>query len=371
MSPAALDTLAALDRALLHVLVVGPGYGEGIAVALPERGWLIIDGCRVVGGAFPLRTILERWRGDDDPIDVLAVTHPHTDHAYGVRELLEQHSPRAIGLATAPGDPALVFRAVEAELARGGPGLADQLARRTVLDAMLALRRRFDAAPGDLIALVDGSRLPLSTTRAAAHVRAPDAALVHARLMTNVAADANELSAVIELVYGATSVVLGSDLPRTSAAGTGWNAVVGRHPHVGAHHALKIPHHGSPAAFHPALMTAGAARPWWISPFNRGVRLPPTSPDGIQRLVGLNGEVALTATPRAQASQPSHVAPGRVPLGALAALFQAERPPIGPGAFSVTPPALEALDAVWCAAFDDRGAVRGLWRGARAFAVVP
>jgi uncharacterized protein YehS (DUF1456 family) len=51
-----------------------------------------------------------------------------------------------------------------------------------VIDAMLAIRRRFDAAPEDLIALVDGARVPLARPGVTAFVRAPDAALVHDRL---------------------------------------------------------------------------------------------------------------------------------------------------------------------------------------------
>jgi hypothetical protein len=375
LTPAPLDLLGTpLDRKLLHVFVAGPGYGEGIVVALPDRGWLVLDGCRVSTGQLPVLAILERWRAPTDPVDALLLTHPHTDHAYGIRDTLETTAPRAIGLTTSPASPMLAFAGLEAELAAAPAGALDRLTRRIVIDAMLALRRRFDAAPGDLIALVDGAQLALTTTRASAVVRAPDAGLVHARLAGGLRGDPNELSAVIELVFGATRIVLGSDLPTIDSHGNplaaGWDAVTARHPYLGSHLALKIPHHGSPAAFHPDLMTAGAGRAWWISPFNRGRRLPPTDPDGVPRLVALNGAVALTATPRRRASQPAHADPGVVALAELAALFTPAAPFL-PGALSVTPPDVAPLDPVWCGAFDDRGAVRGAWRGARAFYVVP
>jgi hypothetical protein len=363
-----------LDRSLLHVFVAGPGYGEGIAVAMPGSGWLVLDGCRVSTGRLPILAILERWRAPAEPVEGLFLTHPHADHAFGIREVIEATSPRRIGVTTSPASPALVFAAVEAELAAASPTSLDQLRRRTVIDAMLALRRRFDAAPGDLIALVDGVQIPLTASGATAFVRAPEAALEHERLTGGGRGDPNELSAVVELVYGASRIVLGSDLPTVSSHGVdldaGWSSVLRRHPHLGVHRGLKIPHHGSPAAFHPGLMTPGCDRTWWISPFNRGKRLPPIEPEGVPRLVALNGEVSLTATPRARAAQPVQADPAAVSLAELPSLF-ASAAPLAAGAFSVTPPEIDPLDPVWCGAFDDRGELRGTWRGHRAFRIVP
>jgi hypothetical protein len=370
-----LDALAApLDRSLLHVFVAGPGYGEGIAVALPHSGWIVLDGCRVSNGRLPILAILDRWRSSTEPVEALLLTHPHADHAFGIRETIEVTAPRRIGVTTSPTSPALVFTTAESELAVASPGSLDQLRRRTVIDAMLAIRRRFDASPGDLIALVDGAQVPLAHRGIAAFVRSPDAALVHERLAGGYRGDPNELSAVVELVFGATRVVLGSDLPTVDRRGVvldaGWDRVLGRHPHLGDHRGLKIPHHGSPAAFHAGLMTSGSGRNWWISPFNRGKRLPPTDPDGVPRLVELNGEVLLTATPRARGAQPVHTDPGVVPLAEFPSLFTTASP-LTVDAFSVTPPDVEPLEPVWCGAFDDQGALRGAWRGNRAFSVVP
>jgi hypothetical protein len=369
-----LDALAVpLDRSLLHVFVAGPGYGEGIAVALPHSGWLVLDGCRVSTGRLPILAILDRWRSPAEPVEALLLTHPHTDHAFGIRETIETAAPRRIGVTTSPVSPALIFASVEAELAAASPGSLDQLRRRTVFDAMLAVRRRFDAAPADLIALVDGAQVPLTHRGVTAFVRAPDAALVHDRLTGGHRGDPNELSAVVELAFGATRIVLGSDLPTVDARrvvlDAGWDGVLRRHPHLGSHHGLKIPHHGSPAAFHAELMTSGRGRTWWLSPFNRGKRLPPTDSGGVPRLVALNGEVSLTATPRARAAQPIHAAPAVVPLAELSSLF-AVGSQMAAGAFSVTPPDVEPLDPIWCGAFDDQGALRGAWRGNRAFSVV-
>lgn len=51
----------------LAVFVAGPGLGEGVAVALPGGGWLLIDGCRAggaVGDDAPLLAIWKTWRRD-------------------------------------------------------------------------------------------------------------------------------------------------------------------------------------------------------------------------------------------------------------------------------------------------------------------
>lgn len=357
-----------LDRSFLHVFVAGPGYGEGIAIALPDRGWVLVDGCETRFGELPLLAIVDRWRLVDDPIEAVLLTHPHTDHAYGIRDLIERTRPTVVGVTTSPTDPALVFRAFEADARARDLGRG----RRLVLDGMLALRARYDAAPHSLIALVDGTAIPLTHPAIRATVRSPDAALAIELLSAGIPSNPNELSAAIELTFGATRIVLGSDLPTTAAGRSlqgGWNSVMQRAPELGTHAGLKVPHHGSPEAFHPALMSSSTGRAWWISPFNRGKRLPPTSEDGVPRLVACNGEVSLTATPRPRAQQPVHAPPGVVRLAELETLFTSPNP-AAPGALLVTPPDLEPLDPVWCGAFDDQGVLRGNWRGERAFTVV-
>jgi hypothetical protein len=67
-----LDALATpLDRSLLHIFVAGPGYREGIAVALPHSGWIVLDGCRVSTGRLPILAILDRWRSSTEPVEAL------------------------------------------------------------------------------------------------------------------------------------------------------------------------------------------------------------------------------------------------------------------------------------------------------------
>lgn len=364
-----------LDRSLLHVFVAGPGYGEGVAVALPERGWLVIDGCEVRDDALPLLEILERWRGMDD-VDCFALTHPHDDHAYGVRRLVEGVTPRAVAISTSRSRPSDIFHVYESPLTARSTG--EQSKRSKVLDAMRTLRQWNEDHPGRLLALVDGQTVPTSSPHVhvvahSPHADAADRMIEYAHTHGRRGHDANELSAVFSISFGATRVVLGSDLAHTHASGKlmagGWNDVLRAYPELGTHQGLKVPHHGSSAAYHPDLMTEDDGRAWMITPFSKPPKLPSTEPEGIPRLVQRNKRVLLTATPRGREHQPVPPPDGVVPLGVLDDYFRPARP-VTEHAALATPPRLEPLDPVWCVAFDSDGKVRGAWRGARAFSVV-
>jgi hypothetical protein len=174
--------------------------------------------------------------------------------------------------------------------------------------------------------------------------------------------DPNKLSAVIDVMYGATRVVLGSDLTTT-----GWNHAMATHPALSNHHGLKVPHHGSSTAHHLDLMAAGRDGAWVVSPFSPS-HIPSVHADGVPWLVERNGELHLTAAPLARYRQPLPAA--SVPLADLAASFVGSGAPPGAGVAAISPPlGLRALDAVWAIAFAADGAMRGRWRGPRAFTV--
>lgn len=110
---------------MLHVFVIGPGTGEGIAIALPEPdlGWVLIDGCRSLpsgqGEDLPLRWLLTRYGigPENDPVRAMVLTHPHADHADGFGELVVELDPDIVAFAS-PDPPArtledLYRRAVE------------------------------------------------------------------------------------------------------------------------------------------------------------------------------------------------------------------------------------------------------------------
>lgn len=373
---AELDTLGALDRKLLHVFVAGPGYGEGLAIAFPHGGWLVVDGCQVADEELPLLQILKQWRDPAEAVDCVALTHPHRDHAAGVRRLIEEMLPRRVGLSTSPSNPDRVFAAVE-DPRRVRPTSARQR-RSHAVDALLAIRRSWEERPEGRLYLVEGATIPTSSPYVDVRVCAPG--VDHVEDVIEQAARSrmpverpNEISAVIEVVFGATRVVLGSDLTAIHYDGTatrgGWAEVLSRHDGLGRHAGLKLPHHGSAYAFHPRLHTEGQSRAWWVTPFNQGTRLPPLGEGGMSRLVPRNKQVLMTALPRSRVDQEPLVAPAMFPISALPALF-APAAPMKPEAVAISPGDLEPLDPIWCVAFDDKGAIVGAWRGRYALSVV-
>lgn len=358
---APLTELVELDRALLYLFVAGPGYGEGVAVALPERGWLLVDSC-TVHGAIPLLSVYQRWRGDADQVDCLALTHPHRDHAMGFRAVLEETQPRRVGLTAPPATPDLALQ----EFAPAVTSItSDANRRRTVLDALGAIRRYADLNPGALMGLCEGVTIPTMSTRTTVTTRSPPEALIEATYAeARMAAvhDPNKLSAVLEVTFGATRIVLGSDLTTT-----GWHRAVETCPALTDHQGLKVPHHGSSSAHHPDLMAPGRSGVWVVAPFSPS-QIPSVHADGLPWLVERNGSVHVTAAPLARYRQP--LPPPSVSLADLATLFVGAGAPPGTNVSAVSPPlGLRALDAIWAIAFSDDGAVRGQWRGPRAFTV--
>ncbi|WP_428263161.1 MBL fold metallo-hydrolase [Haliangium sp.] len=360
----------------MHVFVAGPGVGEAIAVALPERGWLAFDGCRT-GARFPLEAILKRWRrGVDDPLYAYLLTHPHSDHAAGVPQLIDTYSPQYIGVAaTDPPSVSLLFEA--AELGKRVRATVEALDADDVRAAVLAIERWHEEHPDGLLRLHDGVSIPLPGGDVSALVRAPAPKglatfLAKRRLGPWLRRHANHISVVVEIGYGDARVVLGGDLPRYPAGGkqrpvpTGWNQVLKSHPHLGTHNLLKVPHHGSRKAQHPGLMTASAdERAWCVTPYNRS-RLPRLARgDGLALLLDAQPSICLTAVPASKSVQAPVPHPGHIHLSQLRTRIEVQRTgdPFLDRGIDIRPAACGPLDAVWCFAVDRGGALCGAWRG--------
>ncbi len=377
-----LDELEQLDAELLYVFVAGPGYGEGVAVALPGRGWLLLDGCRCdldAGGGFPLASILDRWRRQDDVVEAMVLSHPHQDHAAGFADLVETLDPARVIVA---GTGSVSERR---DLGRAWRTRLDTepLSNRRVLcravEAALQAVETWSQRRGQRPTLMsDGSTLRLDRLDVAVVARAPDRVLLreHLEAVVLTSSRANEASLVLEVSYGDSRLVLGGDLPRTrggTVVPTGWDHVMANHPALGHHVGQKLPHHGSEEAIHPALHgPVVSERAWWLTPYNRGHRLPRLeSGQGLDQLLAAQEPIDLTALPASKSRQLHHPPPGSLCLDELRDRVDA----VGTGnafvdgATDLRPRALQPLEPVWCAAFDVQGQLRGRWRGAGAVAV--
>ncbi|MCB9730850.1 MAG: MBL fold metallo-hydrolase [Deltaproteobacteria bacterium] len=381
LKPDELAQLDGLDRGLLHVFVAGPGVGEGLAIALPGAGWVLVDGCRA-GGDLPLREILSRWRAADESVEAYVFTHPHADHADGIAELVEATAPLRICVAGATRPERHVFQLAR-DAAKGDSADADEFGSfalaREVLNALQAMRTWEEDLQRKVDAWYDGCSLQIGAVQIL--VRAPSGGEVRAFMRRGGAVErlrkrANDLSLVVEVRFGRCRVVLGGDLPRlrgNAKVASGWDAVMRRHGHLGTHSGFKVPHHGSREALHPKMNTARGQdeRAWLVTPYNAS-HLPRFDPEeGAQALLASEPRLLVTAMPASRAT-----AGGRLPASGVIrrsqivarSTVQPTGNPFVDGGRDVRPAKrMRPLDAVWCVAFDQTGALRGLWRGREAF----
>lgn len=378
-----LDSLGALDRELLHVFVAGPGKGEGIAIALPGEGWILVDGCTTDTGEIPLESVVTRWRSrDDEPVVAMVLTHPHEDHVFGFAELVTALEPVLIAVAgCGPGKPNL-RTAMDAQVTRARAGGSDRVREGSVLGALIAIERWEELHPGAVVPLGDGAVLNVSPSFATVVARAPDLTALQAFLADPNLRHANHFSIVLEVEYGTARVVLTGDLPRyltgtTTPIPTGWDSVAANHPQLGSHAVLKVPHHGSAEAMHPALMppAASGSRAWPVTPYNSS-KLPRVADlEGMPRLLSWQPSILLTAVPASRSLQSKTPSPGVVQFAQL--VSRVVKQPTGvafldSAGVDVTPgDAGEPLDPVWCVAVDRSSNVVGRWRGRSALEIVP
>lgn len=280
---------------VLAIFVVGPGLGEGIAVALPGGGWILIDGCRtkgLPGEDTPLLSIWQAWRRDeDDLVRWMVLTHPHADHAAGFAAVLDAVDPGHVGLAGPPAPG----RGLHAELTDWLSSQAtteDALAGNQLLAAANAIRSWERRRGATVTPLHDG--VSLLTSRAVATVLSPTsstAARLSALGWPVVRPHSNLLSVVIEITFGSTSVLLTGDLPHrigNSVSPDGSMRLFRDYPQLGGHRGLKVPPDAEDIT---PPDVAAALAPVWLAVFD----------DNDQLLHEAYGEVALLVTAEATA----------------------------------------------------------------------
>ncbi len=350
--------LKTLDNGLLYVFVLGPGEGEAIAVALPGReGWILIDGCRSGDKSIGLIHVLEHWR-KAEPIRAYALTHPHTDHAKGIVELLELYGDEIDKIA-------VTRTAATAVASQQTIPTSRSIIAKQVKKGLEAIERLCASKPGLRIDLVEGCRL-VQTGSVVVTVHSP-------RNGTRVA-DTNEQSAVIEIERGRSRVILGSDLPTKVSDGIGWEALVSARPCIGEHSMLKIPHHGSCTSHHGGLFKRQVSKAAWAAtPFNTHGLPDMVSMSGLRWILTRDTPVHLTAPPISKTVQVPVPHPGTLMLSVMRDRISTAptgNPVLDAGAVEVTPRAINSGDSLWCFALDDTGQVSHRWRGDAAIEVI-
>lgn len=370
--PEEISALTKLDRSLLHVFVCGGGFGEAVVVALPSRGWLVVDGCTArapLGSTGVPLSVLERFGPpkEEDPFEIVVLSHPHEDHAAGFAQLVDAHPPRRVMVtARAPEGPFL-HDAMSALLtgASSAPTSA-RLVHGEVLAAIRAVRRLVDEGV-ELVPGVEPTSLMLGEAQIAVRGPHPCPHLdgVFGDLAGGRRDRANHASIVLELAWRDARVVFTGDLPTSPP--TGLSCLLDRHGHLSNHDLLKLPHHGSEGAHEPRLLAANSRthRAWTVTPYSRS-RLPRV--EAVRGLLEREQAVHLSARPAAWAELP----PDPVAIGDVQ--LRRETEPTGDtfadSADDVTPTEHDPLDPVWAFALDAQGHVVGRWRGGAARRIV-
>ncbi len=378
---------ASLDRSLLHVFVFGADVGEAIAVALPGRGWILVDGCKLEVGeeeVFPaLEAYTELRTGEDDPIELLVWTHPHADHYQGIREAIERYRPLRVGMtlveAPAPGSATKELEALGSH-----PTLPEDLRLQEVFTRVKSTLERvflhWREQPGSRLLLSAQTQpLELGVTRVRAF--SPDQAALKAfyelgvdGLRAALKGRANEYSVVLGLAFGETRIVLGGDLPHRSPSGAilphAWKWVDENTPELAASHdGFKVSHHGSAEAIPPSFGgRPDPPREWFVTPFARE-HLPRPGDDakgGLRQLLLRVPELRLT-------SSVGLVVPPTPGARVLRSQLRLNLEGHRAGGFSTglrAPAAAGSFDFAWGVAFDGHRAAKRLFAGQHAITVV-
>ena len=298
----------------LHVFVFGPGTGELVAVRAPPDDWLIVDGCGV-GRTRYGPALLAHYRVSPR---LIALTHPHRDHAAGVADVVDTFTqgpantwPKIGLLWPAPRDR-VSMRDLQAYFAGG-----------VVEDALSAIRDRWRRHPDSQWTLEVGSSTRLG--EATIIVVSPEREAKRAAWKAwqrDGSYDPNQIATVLDVSWNGHHVILGSDL--VEQPGRGWTVAQSR---CGAPSATKVPHHGSTNALHASWIRGGPHLA--VTPFASSNLPRFDTAGGIARMLAAVHTVHLTGLPRAYSAQGG--IPQRLTRRQLERLGDAEIDPPVPG----------------------------------------
>ena len=175
----------------MHVVFFDVGQGDAVFIETPSGRQVVVD-----GGARPLlmaRLLGERMRFNDRNIDVVAASHPNSDHISGLLQVLERYD---IG--------AVLERRIEYESA------TYEAWARAVDEEQKEGARMIEASAGQVIMLDSDVRLE-------AHGPPRE-------LLRGTGSDADNASLVLRLTYGEVSFPAHRETYSRQASGQCWQA---------------------------------------------------------------------------------------------------------------------------------------------------
>ena len=201
----------------LRVVFFDVGQGDAVFIETPSGRQVVVD-----GGERPLlmaRLLGERMRFNDRSIDVVAASHPNSDHIGGLLQVLERYDVGAV-----------LERRIEYE------STTYEAWARAVGEEQTLGARMIEGSAGQVITLDSGVRI---------EVLGPPR-----ELLRGTGSDADNASLVLRLIYGEVSFLLTGDV---FAAGERAMLASGVNPNSDV---LKVPHHGSDTSSTPEFLSA-------------------------------------------------------------------------------------------------------------------
>jgi beta-lactamase superfamily II metal-dependent hydrolase len=304
----------------LHVIVVGPGSGETIAIRVPSGRWIIIDSLARVQARETLVPALELVREYGGDVACVVLTHPHHDHAVGFSALVGRARKGIIGcVVSAIDNPTRWSHLQDAD---------EQRRRGAVESALSAIQTAWDENPVSKWELEAGTSRDVEDVTL--NVLWPTAE-VAARYRKRPPRDPNRLSASLLAVWNSTRIIIGADVLDVD-----WREIAkqAHTPPLADHDALKVSHHGSRKDQHSCVTAGSNDRVWIVTPWTGKGGLPRfENGGGVEHLLTCVREIQVTSIPGLPSTEPNPIkrrdvikARDRSRFGPLVLESQAEGP---------------------------------------------
>jgi hypothetical protein len=274
----------------VEITLLGPGFGESLAIHLGFERWIIIDSCLDSETGEPAALLYLRSIGVDAAKSVshIIATHWHDDHVGGLSEVVAAciNAQFCCAAALTSSEFLNLVAAFNKRTIALSTGLSE-------IEKILYLLRQRKAQPyyvlGDMpiLTLLATAGAPEAKVTALSPVNAEYARFIQSlgkHMPSNATTkhrfprpDENDISIAALVTVGNACALLGADLETTNDPNRGWNAVLAstNRPREIAT-LFKIPHHGSITGHHDKVWTdLLASEPVAIlTPWNRGSKLP-------------------------------------------------------------------------------------------------
>lgn len=128
----------------IEVSLLGPGYGEAVAVHLGDGAWLLVDSCVDPGSKAPASEIyLDKIGVDPSQVRTIVASHWHDDHVRGISRLSVRYKdaefaiPAVLNNGEATAFLAAYSGVMSSKLSRGTRELYDVIRGRDVVHPAL------------------------------------------------------------------------------------------------------------------------------------------------------------------------------------------------------------------------------------------